>query len=82
MFTYNRLHAACVYHCFDIDHLVEEHEFDGDQRVVVCSHVSYVAIELRGNVTQLSELTLPGNEATGLTTILSMPLELVEPEGD
>ena len=73
---------AKLYHCFDIDHLVEKHEFDSEQRVVVCSHVSYIAVELRGNVTQLSELTLPGNEATRVTTILSVPLELVEPGED
>ena len=68
-----------VYHCVHIHQFVEEHEFDGDESVVLCPHVPNVVVELTRDSTQLLKYVSFGSEPTGVVGVTSVPGELVEP---
>lgn len=70
------------YHGFDVNHLIEQHQFDRDESVVIGPHVTDITVELRGDMTQLGELVLPRYEATRLAPVLTMPLEFMQPTGN
>ena len=72
-------YSSNVYHCVHIRQFVEEHEFDGDESVVLCPHVPHVVVELTRDSTQLLEYVSFGNEPTGVVGVTSVPGELVEP---
>ena len=65
------------HHSLDVHQLVEQHEFDGDERIVVGADIAHVVVELVGHLAQLGELLVLGDEASWVPDIRAMPDKLV-----
>ena len=69
-----------THHCLNVLQLVEQHQFDSEDGVIVCPHVTHIVVELVGDMTELCELVAPRNEPAGVGRVRAMPLKLMEPE--
>ena len=68
-----------TYHGVQVLQLIEKHEFDSDEGVVVGAHITHIALELRREAMELGELSPLWDEATRRGGILTMPHKLMEP---
>ncbi len=59
--------------------MVEHHELDCDQSVVICTDIFHVAVDLRWNVAEFSKLQFIWNEASWVGAIRPMPYKIMQP---
>lgn len=70
---------SIAHHSLYVSQLKEDHEFDSDNTDVIGPDISHSAIEVRGNMAEISKFILPRNVATRVVAISTMPLEMVQP---
>ena len=71
--------VGVVQHRFDVDQFEEDHQFDGDERVVRGSNVGDVVIELIGNEAEFAEFLRARHDVSLVRAVFAVPGELVDP---
>ena len=67
-------------HGIDVREFVEQHQFDGDEGVIVGSDVTDIVVELVWYVTQLYKHQIFGDKSPRLGRVRAVPDKLVQPE--
>ena len=71
--------VSVVQHRFDVDQFEEDHQFDGDERIVRSANVGDVVIELIGYEPKFVEFLCAWHNVRLVRAIFAVPGELVDP---
>ena len=68
-----------TYHDVYILQFMEQHQFDGDESVIIGPHITHVVVELTGDTAQLCKLVMARDEAARVSGIGTMPFKFMQP---
>ena len=72
-----RYTAISTYHGVNVQKLIKQHQFDCNERIVICPYVSHVVVKLAGNPAQLGELVMARNDSAGIIVLRAVPFKMV-----
>ena len=58
---------------------MEQHQFDGDECVIVGPNITHVVVELTGDTAQLCKLVMARDESARVSGIGTMPFKFMQP---
>ena len=71
--------SRVTYHGAHVLQFMEQHQFDGNESVIVGPNITHVVVELTGDTAQLCKLVMVRDEAARVSGIGPMPFKLMQP---
>ena len=71
--------SRVTYHGAHVLQFMEQHQFDGDESVIIGPNITHVVVELTGDTAQLCKLVMVRDEAAWVSGIGTMPFKLMQP---